>query len=161
MGLTPRRHLPDDPGLADILALIQTSFAFMDGRIDPPSSMHRLTPDSLSRQAETGEIWSLGTPVRACVFLTPKPGHLYVGKLAVAAEARGRGLARHLLDHAASRATALRLPCLVLQTRVELTENHRFFERLGFRETGRTAHPGHDRPTSITYTRQITDPASP
>ena len=33
---------------AALLALIQSEFAFMDGRIDPPSSMHRLTAADLA-----------------------------------------------------------------------------------------------------------------
>lgn len=43
----PRRPGPDDPCLAEVLALIRCSFAYMDGRIDPPSSMHRLTLSAL------------------------------------------------------------------------------------------------------------------
>lgn len=35
----------------DVLALIMRAFAFMDGVIDPPSSAHRLTVDSLRDKA--------------------------------------------------------------------------------------------------------------
>ena len=51
---------------------------------------------------------------------------------------------------AETRARALGLPVLELQTRVELTENHAAFRALGFAQTGATAHPGFDRPTSLT-----------
>ncbi|MCI5085719.1 MAG: N-acetyltransferase, partial [Rhodovulum sp.] len=34
-----------------LLRLIRTSFAYMDGRIDPPSSMHQLTVDTLRQTA--------------------------------------------------------------------------------------------------------------
>lgn len=156
MDLTPRQHAPVDPALADILHLVQTAFAEMDGRIDPPSSMYDLTLESVAEQARTGEIWSLGTPPIACVFLTPKLDSLYIGKLSVALGARRQGLARRLLGLAETRAKHLRKPQLSLQTRVELTENHRLFERLGFKETGRQAHPGYDRPTSITYRKTLT-----
>jgi ribosomal protein S18 acetylase RimI-like enzyme len=91
----------------------------------------------------------------ACVFLTPQPGALYVGKLAVAASHRGQGLARRLIDLAEARARVLRLPVLELQTRVELVENQAAFRAMGFEEVGRTAHPGYDRPTSITYRRPV------
>jgi ribosomal protein S18 acetylase RimI-like enzyme len=126
----------------------------MDGRIDPPSSLHTLTADDLTRQAEAGEIWIIGAPV-ACVFLTPRPGALYIGKLAVAAQARGQGLARRLIDQAEERARQMSLPQLELQTRVELVENQAAFRHLGFAEVGRTAHQGFDRPTSITYRRAV------
>lgn len=148
----PRRMTPSDDAVP-VLALIRAEFAYMDGRVDPPSSMHRLTPQDIADQAAAGEVWVIGAPPLACMFLTPKPGRLYIGKLAVAAEARGRGLARQLVELAAERARALGLPMLELQSRVELTENHATFAALGFAVTGATSHPGHDRPTSLTFRR--------
>lgn len=131
----------------------------MEGRIDPPSSLHRMDLASLAAQAGTDEVWVLGRPVLACVILTAMPGRLYLGKLAVAEAVRGQGLARRLVTLAAMRAAELGLPALELQTRVELTENHATFARLGFRETGRTAHAGFDRPTSVTMRRVLADAA--
>lgn len=133
-----------------LLKLIQTEFAFMDGRIDPPSSMHRLTADDIARQASAEEVWTIGSPPHACVFLTRKGDALYIGKLAVAADQRGKGLARRLVDLAADRAREKGLSILELQVRVELAENQKAFAKMGFVETGRTAHEGYDRPTSIT-----------
>lgn len=144
-----------DPALwPAVLRLLHGAFAYMEGRIDPPSSLRDLTPEALTRQAEVGEIWVIGAPV-ACVFLTPKPRALYVGKLTVASEHRGRGLARQLIEVAEGRARERGLPALELQTRVELVENQAAFQAMGFREVGRTAHPGYDRPTSITYRRAV------
>lgn len=151
--MTPQRA--SDPAFwPPILALLHQAFAFMEGRIDPPSSLRDLTPEALTRQAEVGEIWVIGAPV-ACVFLTPKPGALYVGKLAVAEAWQGRGLARQLIEVAAARAREMGLQALELQTRVELVENQAAFQAMGFVEVGRTAHPGFDRPTSITYRRAV------
>ncbi len=151
--MTPQ--LATDPALwSPILALLHEAFAYMEGRIDPPSSLRDLTPEALTLQTEKGEIWVIGAPV-ACVFLTPRPGELYVGKLAVAVGHRGQGLARRLIDLAEARARALRLPALELQTRVELVENQTAFRAMGFQEVGRTAHEGYDRPTSITYRRPV------
>jgi ribosomal protein S18 acetylase RimI-like enzyme len=152
--MTPVRAAGDHDW-ATLLSLIREAFAFMDGRIDPPSSMHALTPASIADQARIGEVWVIGEPAVACLFLTPKPDALYLGKLAVAAAHRGRGLARRLVDHAESRARVLGLPVLELQTRVELVENQATFRAMGFVEVGRTAHPGYDRPTSITYRRPV------
>ncbi|WP_052269573.1 GNAT family N-acetyltransferase [Leisingera sp. ANG-M6] len=155
----PWRLSPDDPSLRDVLDLIQRSFAFMEGRIDPPSSMHRLSLAALQDQCRDGEIWGIGTPPAACIFLTPRPDCLYLGKLAVDETHRGTGLARTLVELAATRAAALGLPVLRLQTRVELTKNHAAFARMGFRKTGETAHPGFDRPTSVTMEKSV--PAHP
>jgi ribosomal protein S18 acetylase RimI-like enzyme len=128
----------------------------MDGRIDPPSSMHLLTAQIITDQSRTGEVWAIGHPPVACVFLTPKPHALYIGKLAVATSHRGQGLARALITAAEHRARALNLPALELQTRVELTGNHATFRALGFAEVARTAHPGYAHPTSITFRRPVT-----
>ncbi|MDE4131853.1 GNAT family N-acetyltransferase [Phaeobacter sp. QD34_3] len=144
---------PEEPRLEAVLDLIRSSFAFMEGRIDPPSSMRDLTPQSLAEQCRKGEIWVIGTPPLACMFLTPKQDCLYLGKLAVAESSRGMGLARSLIDHALRRARDLGLPAVELQTRVELVENHAAFARLGFVQTGSTAHPGFDRPTSLVFRR--------
>lgn len=152
--MTPYQCL-DPYDWAALLALIQTEFAFMQGRIDPPSSMLRLTAEALAAQSRSAEIWAIGHPPHACVILTPKADALYVGKLAVAADHRRKGLARALIDLAESRARALGLPGLELETRVELVGNQATFVALGFVETARTAHPGYDRPTSITYRRAV------
>lgn len=140
---------------ASLLALIQREFAYMDGVIDPPSSMHRLTLADIAAQAETAEIWAIGQPALACMFLTPKGDQLYLGKLAVARDQRGKGLARTLIDTALKRARALGLHGVELQTRVELTANHAAFRALGFTETGRSAHPGFDHPTTLTFRRPL------
>ncbi|MFO1201967.1 MAG: GNAT family N-acetyltransferase [Tabrizicola sp.] len=138
-----------------LLRLIQAEFAYMDGRIDPPSSMLHLTEASIAAQAQGGEVWAIGTPPVACLFLTEKPGALYLGKLAVASAHRGKGFARQLVDLAVERARDRQLPVVELQTRVELLENQAAFQAMGFVEVGRTAHAGYDRPTSITYRRTV------
>jgi GNAT superfamily N-acetyltransferase len=158
--MTPYRCV-DPFDWAALLVLIRTEFAYMDGRIDPPSSMLALTPEAVAEQARSGEVWAMGKDPVACVFLTPKPRSLYIGKLAVAANHRRQGLSRLLIGLAATRARLLGLPVLELQTRVELTENHATFRALGFVEIARTAHPGFDRPTSITFRRPVAWPADP
>jgi len=148
--MTPYR-LDSTSDFRPVLQLVQDSFAYMDTRIDPPSSMHRLTVEDIRQQAAAGEVWVIGAPPVSCMFLTNKGNCLYLGKLAVATDHRGKGLARQMVALAVARARALDLPAVELQTRVELTENHATFAALGFTETGRTAHPGYDRPTSITF----------
>ena len=153
---TPRR-LTGDEDMAPVLALIQESFAYMHVRIDPPSSMLALTEAAIAKQARAGEVWvleELGAPI-ACVFLSPKTNCLYIGKLAVADAYRRQGLGRQLIGHAAQRAKALGLTSLELQTRVELVENQAAFEAMGFFRIGESAHPGYDRPTSVTYSRPL------
>jgi GNAT superfamily N-acetyltransferase len=155
--MTPHRLTPAYPHWPAVLRLILDAFAFMEGRIDPPSSAQRLTVAEMVAQAETGAVWIIedsATPV-ACLFARPKADALYIGKLAVAATHRGRGLARRLIAAAETEARSRNLARLELETRIELTENHATFARLGFAKTGHTAHPGFDRPTSITMSRAL------
>ena len=151
------RRLTGAEDMAPVLNLVRDAFAYMDGIVDPPSSVHRLTEAALAAQAREAEVWvldELGIPL-ACAVLTPMPGRLHIGKLAVDPGHRRQGLARQLLDHAAARARALGLPALEMQSRVELTGNHAAFAAMGFVRSGETAHPGHDRPTSVTFRRPV------
>ncbi len=138
-----------------VLNLIQKSFAFMEGRIDPPSSMHRLTAESISDHCRKEEVWCIGEPPVACVFFTVKNDRLYVGKLAVEEAARGQGLAREMIELATTRAKALGFSALELQVRVELTENQAAFKKMGFVKTGEDAHEGYDHPTSFTMRKFV------
>ena len=155
--MTLRRVPPTYPHWPAVLRLILDAFAFMDDRIDPPSSAHRLTVADMAAQAETGAVWVVeggGTPV-ACLFAKPKADALYIGKLAVAVAHRRHGVARRLIAEAEAEARARDLARLELETRIELTENHTAFVRMGFVKIGETAHPGYDRPTSITMSRAL------
>lgn len=145
----------DSPLVPAVLRLIQAEFAYMETRIDPPSSMLRMSEQTVRDQCATQEVWVRGTPPNACVFLTVQEKALYVGKLAVATSHRGQGHARQLIAKAEERARALRLPALVLETRIELTENHAAFARLGFRKTAEGAHDGYDRPTYIRMQKDL------
>ncbi|HTV70043.1 MAG TPA: GNAT family N-acetyltransferase [Rhizobiaceae bacterium] len=140
-----------------LLDLIRASFAYMDGVIDPPSSAHRLTIDSLAKKtvSEIGFIAWRGDQLAGCVFLAEKADRFYLGKLAIAPELQRAGIGRVLLVAAEAHAKDHGKPVIELQTRVELTGNHAAFARLGFQETGRTAHPGFDRSTSVTMRKVL------
>ena len=152
--MTPYRAT-DPYDWAAILRLISTAFASMEGRIDPPSSMTSLTAEAIARQAQEGEVWVIGHPPVACMFLTPKGAALYLGRIAVASANRNQGLARALIEAAGRRARERGFKALELQSRVELIENHAVFAALGFSQVGMTAHPGFDRPTAITFRKPV------
>lgn len=151
--MTPEVLCAGNPKLAEALRLIQVAFAEHDGRVDPPSSMYHLTLKDLEDRGK--EVWSLGPEPRAVVILTPQSDALYLGKLAVLPEYRGRGLSRLLVEHAAWRAGQLGLRNLELETRIELIDNHAAFAKMGFVKIAETAHPGYDRPTSIKMRRAL------
>ena len=77
-----------------MLALILHAFAYMDGVIDPPSSAHLLTADTLRDKAhEIGFVALDGDRIVGCVFALERADDLYVGKLAVAPDCQGKALA--------------------------------------------------------------------
>jgi phosphinothricin acetyltransferase len=150
-----RLEASDTAALAQVLRLIQTSFAYMTGRIDPPSSMHQLTVSALAQMAKDSSVLALGDPVAACLVAKPLPHALYLGKIAIASDLRGRGVLRALLGRSEELARSLSLSRLELQVRIELVENQKIFGICGFVETARNAHPGYDRATEITMQKLL------
>lgn len=149
------RCLPsNDPALSEVLDLIRHCFAFMDGRIDPPSSMYRLQLTDLNEKAHEGWILVAGYPVKACVVATALPHALYLGKMAVHPDLRGAGLARDMVQACEELALQNGLDRLELQVRIELVENQLTFEKLGFHQTEFNSHPGFDRITEITMQKK-------
>ncbi|HUL66684.1 MAG TPA: GNAT family N-acetyltransferase [Burkholderiaceae bacterium] len=140
-----------------LLELLRTSFAYMDSRIDPPSSLQKMGIDELRSKAQQENLILAtdGSELIGCAFAAVRNDCVYIGKIAVAERARGRGVARQLIAAAESIATTAGRQALELQTRVELVENHKTFAALGFEKVTETAHPGYTRPTSITMRKAI------
>jgi GNAT superfamily N-acetyltransferase len=138
--------------------LLHECFSYMETRIDPPSSLHRLTPQMIADFAADECLFVIEDNQRpiACIFMTEKPDCLYLGKLAVSPKHRGKAYAKILIDRAEQMARDLDLTTLQLETRIELTENHRAFEKMGFHKAAETAHDGYNRPTSITMQKELT-----
>jgi predicted GNAT superfamily acetyltransferase len=142
-----------------LLELLRTSFAYMDARIDPPSSLRRMGIDELrSKSQQETLILTItdSSKLIGCAFASVRNDCVYVGKIAVAAHARGRGVARQLIAVAETIARSAGRQALELQTRVELVENHKTFAALRFEKVAETAHPGYTRTTSITMRKTVT-----
>jgi GNAT superfamily N-acetyltransferase len=149
-----------DDGFArwdELLDLILASFAYMDGRIDPPSSALALTPANLEAKAISEIAYAAleGEQLVGCIFCRPEVESLYVGKLAVLPEAQGKGIGKRLLGLAETTAQELGLGSLRLETRIELIDNHATFAAWGFRKTAENRHAGFDRTTSIEMRKAI------
>lgn len=144
-----------------IRRLLAAAFAHMDGRIDPPSSLRRMSAETLAAHDGPKFLASRDGRVVGCAFGRADGDALLLSKIAVDPGARGAGVARTLVDLAAWEGARRGLARLRLQSRAELTETHAAFRALGFAKTGETAHPGFDRPTSITMEREIGAPPAP
>jgi hypothetical protein len=62
-----------DEDMRPVLSLLTQAFAHMEGRIDPPSSLSRMGPAELAREAARAELWVIDgtTELLACMILTP------------------------------------------------------------------------------------------
>lgn len=81
---------------AELLNLLHHAFAYMEGRIDPPSSLHRLNGEALQRKIAEEDLFIAvdGGRLIGCVFAKINIDHIYLGKLAVHQDYRGKGLCR-------------------------------------------------------------------
>jgi len=148
---------PQFDNYAGLLALLRRSFAFMDGRIDPPSSLHKLDIDTLGEKGKAETLLTAidGEKLVGCLFVRRSGDALYLGKLAVDDASRGQGVARQMIDVANFIGKQWSCQALELEARVELTENQTFFKQLGFEKVGENAHEGYARTTSYRYRRPI------
>ena len=129
-----------------LMALLHAAFAFQEGRIDPPSSLHRFDAASIAAKAkEENLILALDDgKLVGCIFARPQAEALYVGKMAVSPGRQGQGIGRRLMQAAEDLARKSGLGLLELETRVELTENHAAFAAMGFVKFAEKSHPGYD-----------------
>ncbi len=137
-------------------ALIRACFTGLP--VTPPSSAAGETTESVAAHiaSQGGICHEAGGALVGLLLWTERASHtLYVGRLAVAPQARGQGVAKRLLAAAEAEARARGLDRLLLGVRVELTANHRLFASLGFHEIGRSCHEGFDQPTSIDMAKPL------
>ena len=150
------KQLGPDADADAIHALLHDAFAYMADRIDPPSSLLRLTAQGIREFAQQNILLAIfgadKTPL-ACLFVTVKPDHIYLGKWAVHPDHRGQGYAKALLDWVETNAGQAQY--LELETRIELVENHAYFARQGFVITAETRHPGYTRTTGLTMRKTL------
>lgn len=140
-----------------LLELLRAAFAYQEHRVSPRSSAYSLSVESLAKKAADEHLFlaSLGGELAGCVFATDRGHLLYVSKLAVWPHLQRLGIGRSLMSAAESFARESRHLILELESRIELTENHRTFESLGFSKISEHAHEGYDRPTFIRMQRRL------
>ncbi len=148
----------NDFGAERFLALLHVAFADMEGRIDPPSSLHRLTEQEVNDFAADEILLGIEDEEHgliACLFASVRGDHFYLGKWAVHPEYQKMGCATALLEWVEETAASYAVKKLILETRIELIENHITFEKMGFVKTAETAHDGYNQSTSITMEKEL------
>lgn len=138
--------------------LIIGAFSTHEGRLDPPSSALKETPQAVRAKLAThgAAIAESGGKAVGCVLFTPEEDSiLYIGRLAVDAAWRRRGVARALVAYAEAEARRRGLQQMRLQVRIPLVDNQALFKSCGFVEVGRESHPGYTGPTTIRMEKRL------
>ena len=127
-----RAELTDAAVLA---ACIDAAYAGYVARIDDLPAVS----DGLEAEIENNQVWvgERDGDIVGGIVLVVADGYGVLANVAVAPVAQGTGLGRVLIERVEAEARRLRLATLRLSTHVEMPENVRLYQRLGWRETGR------------------------
>ncbi len=142
---------------AALIELLE-AFRYMEGRIDPPSSLETMGIEAIKKKAQDEALIVAHDDdgkLVGCASAALRDDCVYLSKVAVALTSRRQGITRGMFKAADEIARQHGKPFLELQTRVELIENHLTFGALGFVRVAETAHPGYSRATSITMRRRV------
>ncbi len=136
---------------AVVAALTRRAFAAQTVLTDPPPSALRVTEADLAAHLVMGggAVAEVAGELAGSALWTKRAGALYLGRLAVAPQWRGQGIAKALVADAERAARAMGLTRIDLSTRLVLIDNRRLFAACGFAETTREAHPGYAEPTFV------------
>ncbi len=137
-------------------ALTQAAYHGQDA-LDPPSGASRETVETVRAElaAAGAAIAWLGKAAVGCVRFDVSGDHLHVRRLAVAPSHQGRGVGRALMRWAEAEAAHRGLVDVTLGVRLALPGNLAFYRHLGYEATGQHAHPGYERPTSVSMRKRV------
>jgi ribosomal protein S18 acetylase RimI-like enzyme len=150
-----RHAAPAEAGV--LLDVMRRAFAEYRGVLQPESSVFVETESLIAEKlAGGGGFLALesGVPV-GCIIAEEKDRRGYLGRLAVDPNLRRRGLARRLMLAGEGFARRQGLKIAEVQVRIALSGNIALFGSLGYRETGRRAHPGFAEPTYLVMEKSL------
>jgi ribosomal protein S18 acetylase RimI-like enzyme len=137
-----RKALPGDA--KPVLALIRASYAKYVPRIGrEPAPM----ADDYAAEIARGNCWVLDGPGRlsGALVMRGKDGFWFVDTVGVDPGDQGKGVGKALMAFAEEEGRRRGFAVLRLYTNAKMTENMPFYERLGFKITGRRMEDGFDR----------------
>lgn len=148
---------PERDDLAEIVALVHRAFGEYRGVLKPESGALSETEESLAKRLEKNRLFLAEEAGKLCgaVFASRKGDAVYLDRLSVDPEVRGRGIAKRLIEAVESHARGIGVVRVTLGVRLALTQNIAFFQGQGFVETGRQAHEGFDAPTSMDMEKRL------
>jgi len=147
----------DAASAAPIAELIRLAFATQSRPTDPPPSALKETAASILQHLRDGggAVIDDGGTIVGVLLWNEEDGGLYIGRLSVHPDHRGRGIASALMHEAEREARRRGLTRLWLGVRLVLDDNRRFFAAHGFTETTLHRHEGFSEPTWVTMERHL------
>jgi GNAT superfamily N-acetyltransferase len=137
--------------------VIRAAFAAQSRATDPPSSALRETQASIAAKIEAGGGFGAfsGGRLIAVALWQVDDDALLIGRVCALPDERGRGLSRRLIAACEAAARAQGLERMRLRVRLQLMENERLFQRMGFVRIRLEAHPGFDAPTTAVMEKRL------
>ncbi len=140
-----------------LLSLIQSSYAYMEGQVDPPSSLHSYDTKTLKTKSREEILWLAyaDRDLVGSIFGKVNGKSLYVGKLAIDPEHQGKGIGGQLMKALETEALERNLEELELEVRIELTGNQKAFAAMGFHVSKSSIHEGYDKVTFLEMRKKL------
>ena len=137
--------------LPTIVAITRAAFEEYRGVLDPPSGAHRETVENVRDKLASGTsvLALLDGRAVGSVYYSAAPEYVYLGRLAVLPDYRGRGVGAALVDYVERAARALGRLRVRLGVRVALPQLRARYERLGYRVYEERYHDGYATPTYL------------
>lgn len=139
------------------LAVLQAAFEEYRTQLEPPSSVHRETVESLQARLTIGHLVLalVDDNVVGCVLYQAEPDYVYLGRLAVLPSYRGCGIGTALIDYVEDCARAMAARRVRLGVRIALHHLRERYERMGYRLVEERMHPGYAAPTYVMLEKDL------
>ncbi len=144
-----REATADD--LPTIVGITRAAFEEYRGVLDPPSGAHRETVENVRDKlaAGTSVLALLEGQAVGAVYYSAAPEYVYLGRLAVLPDYRGRGVGAALVAYVEQAARDLGRARVRLGVRVALPRLRARYQRLGYRVYEERYHEGYAAPTYL------------
>jgi ribosomal protein S18 acetylase RimI-like enzyme len=141
-----------------ILAVLIAAFDQYRQQLDPPSGVFEETPDDIQEKMSHGGgiVACDGQHIVGVVLYQPHADYMYLGRLGVLPEYRGRQIATRLITQVEHLAHERNLPCVRLNVRIGLTANQKFFQGLGYTITDYCRHENYIDFTYVAMEKKLT-----
>jgi len=144
-----KEPMPSAAVAQQVLELIHTAYADQNDELELEVPALNFTQDSLRQtiEDETLAVANLGRGLVGSVLYTVQGDDLFLHTLAVSPDHRRRGIAVALIEHVSACARLGGYRRVTLNAPANHKENHRLFERLGFREIPTNTWDAYKTPT--------------